>query len=344
MTETSYLQWLANETTTAWWHDSAEPEELGRGLTQGAVGVTTNPVLTYLSLRAHPEQWARALPPQPDGLGAEEKAQEWMGVVVRSAAQRLLPVYERTGGQQGYVCAQVNPARAADVKAMTSMAHRFSAWAPNIAVKLPATAAGLDVLEECAAEGITVTATVSFTVPQVIAIAERYRRGLARARRAGKPTGRCFAVIMIGRLDDYLRDVVLDQKADVTEADVRLAGLAVTKRAYTLYKDRSYEAVLLVAALRGMYHMIELAGADLIMSIHPTIQAALLQPGVPREAHIAAPVAPDVIARLARVPEFVKAYEPDGMTPAEFITFGLTQRTLTQFTESGWRLLESYKG
>ena len=47
------------------------------------------------------------------------------------------------------------------VKGGKAMAHRFTAWAPNIAVKLPATSAGLDVLEECIAEGITITATVS---------------------------------------------------------------------------------------------------------------------------------------------------------------------------------------
>ena len=58
-----------------------------------------------------------------------------------------------------------------DIAEALAMARRFHAWAPNIAVKLPVTAAGLDVLEDCIAEGITVTATVSFTVPQVVAVA-----------------------------------------------------------------------------------------------------------------------------------------------------------------------------
>ena len=47
----------------------------------------------------------------------------------------------------GYVCAQVNPSRAGDRDCMAAMAKRFHNWAPNIAVKLPATLAGLDVLE-----------------------------------------------------------------------------------------------------------------------------------------------------------------------------------------------------
>jgi transaldolase len=225
---------------------------------------------------------------------------------------------------------------------MLAMARRLAAWSPNIAVKLPATAAGLDVLEECAAEGLTLTLTVSFNVPQVVAIAERYRRGRARALAAGKTPGRCFSVMMIGRLDDYLRDIAWDRRAGVSEEDIRQAGLATVKRAYGIYKERGYEATLLIAALRGNHHMLGLAGADLIMSIHPSIQATLLQPGVPREPGIDVPVAADVIERLRTLPEFVRSYEPDGMQPEEFMAFGLTQRTLTQFVESGWRLLESF--
>ena len=220
------------------------------------------------------------------------------------------------------------------------MAKRLYAWAPNIAVKLPATAAGLDVLEECVAEGITVTATVSFTVPQVIAIAERHRAGSRRARAQGIEPGKCFAVIMIGRLDDYLREVEHDTRAGVAESDIRQAGLAVTKRAYSLYRERGYEAVLLVAALRGPYHLTELAGADLVMSIHPSSQEVFVTQDLPREERIALPVPQDVIERLQKMPEFVRSYEPDGMSPEQFMAFGLTQRTLSQFAEpagSKWK-------
>ena len=63
------------------------------------------------------------------------------------------------------MCAQVDPSRAADRDAMLEMAKRFASWALNIAVKLPATSAGMDVLEECVATGIAITSTVNFTVP-----------------------------------------------------------------------------------------------------------------------------------------------------------------------------------
>ena len=341
MENDSYLLWLVNNTATTWWHDSADPDELARALANGATGVTTNPVLTNQALRAHPEKWREALSTLPAGLTPAERAEELVRRVVTRAAQTVLPHYERSGGRQGYVCGQLNPVRAADREAMLAMARRYHAWAPNIAVKLPVTAAGLDVLEECAAEGITVTATISFAVSQVLAVAERYQRGVERARQAGVPTGQCFAVIMIGRVDDYLGDVARDRRAQVSEADIRWAGLAVTKRAYALYQERGYEAVLLVAALRGTYHMIELAGAEVIMSIHPRVQAKLLEPGLPRELRIAAPVPLEALQRLQTLPEFVRAYEPDGLAPNEFLSWGLTQRTLSQFIEVGWLGLEA---
>jgi len=343
MAHTSYLQWLARETPTTWWHDSADPDELRTGLEHAATGVTTNPLLTARTLRGRSDIWASALKAVSKDLPSERRAEELMSHVVRQAAQMLLPQHEATKGRLGYVCGQVNPARAADRDAMSVMARRYHGWAPNIAVKLPATAAALDVLEDCVAEGITITATVSFTVPQVLAIAERHRKGSIRARATGKTPGHCFAVLMIGRLDDYLREVAQDRKAKVDESDIRQAGLAVAKRAYTLFEERGYESVILPAALRGTYHMTELAGAEMVMSIAPNIQAQLLEPGVPREPRIDKPIAKDVLQRLLTIPEFVKAYEPNGMVPEDFITYGPTQRTLAQFTDAGWLLIEGIK-
>jgi len=344
MKQTSYLQWAIEKTKTVWWHDSAEPGELERGIQRGAIGATTNPYLSHLALSLNKQAWAKEINnvlsehPEP-----ERKAEELMSVAITHAAQQLEPQYEKSARRMGYVCAQVNPARAADRECMLSMARRFHAWAPNIAVKLPATAAGLDVLEDCTAEGITATLTISYTVPQVVAIAERHRQGLRRAEQNGIEPGKCFAVIMIGRLDDYLRDVAHDSKADISESDIRQSGLAVSKRAYSIYKQRNYEATLIVAALRGTYHMTELTGAEIIMSIAVPYQEMLLSDELAREERIDRPIPGDVIERLSALPEFVRAYEPDGMKPEEFIGYGVTQKTLAQFYEGGWKLLENFQ-
>jgi transaldolase len=322
-----YLSWLIRNTRTSWWHDSADPAELDEALAHGAVGVTTNPYLANLALTNNRRLWAAEI---EAALAVPSKAEALMRVAVTRTAARMQPMFD---GVRGWVCGQVNPLHAGDREAMLAMARRYHTWAPNITVKLPATAAGLDVMEECVASGIAVTLTVSFTVPQVIAIAERYRKAAARATVA---PGRCFAVIMIGRLDDYLREVALDTRAPVSEADIRQAGIAVVKRALPFCRG----VTLIVAALRGTHHATELAGGDLTLSIAPAFQKALQSPDIPCEERFARPVA---VERLCSMPEFRRAYEPDGMKPEEFISYGVTQRTLAQFAEVGWKLMEAMK-
>lgn len=344
MDKDTYLQWIIEKTQTGWWHDSADPAELQLGLDRGAIGVTTNPFLSNVALTRNRLAWAADVDAVlAKNFGAEQKAEELLRQVVTRAAAMYQPHYDRSKGKTGYVCAQVNPSRAGERDAMLAMARRFHTWAPNIAVKLPAVSAGLDVLEDCIAEGITVAATVSFTVPQVIAIAESCRAGRQRAERKGVKPGECFSVIMIGRLDDYLREVALDNRAPVSEADLCQAGLAVTKRAYKIYRERQYEAVLLIAALRGTYHLTELAGAELLMSIAPAVQEWFTAKDHPREERIEKEIPSDVVARLRTMPEFVKAYEPDGMAPKDFMSYGAVQRTLCQFVEVGWKLLEGFR-
>ncbi len=187
------------------------------------------------------------------------------------------------------------------------------------------------------------TITVSFTVAQVLAIGAMYQRARAKAEAAGVTPGQCNAVVMIGRIDDYLRDIAQDTAAPVGEVDIRQAGIAIVKRADRLCRERGYRASLCVAALRGTYHMTEVAGGDLIVSIHPKFQAPLLDPSIPREPRMDRAVPEDVIERLSTMAEFRKAYEPDGLGPSDFLGYGATQRTLAQFVETGWKQIEAFK-
>jgi transaldolase len=148
---------------------------------------------------------------------------------------------------------------------------------------------------------------------------------------------------MIGRLDDYLREVASDNRAQVNESDIRQSGLAVAKRAYRIFRERAYEASLLVAALRGPYHLTELAGAKLIVSITPAAQEWFITTDYPREERIDIDIPPTVLERLCTMEEFTKAYEPDGLMPNDFISYGVSQRTLCQFVEAGWKLLEAQR-
>lgn len=338
MAENRYMKWLSGSTQSVYWHDSAVVEELEAAMANGAVGMTTNPFLIASTLKAKADFWKRELPGVPEDVQGDARAEAWITQVTGWFANKLKPLLG-TGDYAGYVCAQTNPCRPGDVEGMIRTARHYSEGKPNIVVKFPATRGGLEAIEACAAEGINVAATVSFTVPQVIAMAEAYQRGREKAIANGIKPGIGIAVLMVGRLDDYLRDVMNDTRAKATEADIIWAGTAAIKRAYRIFNERRYDCVLMPAGCRGGYHIAELAGGRFVMSVAPAIAKSLLGNEDFTEK-IDNPVDPAIIERLSDMPEFIKAYEPDGMKINEFITFGSCNRTLDQFVLLGWNALK----
>lgn len=339
MVTNPYLKSIS-ESAGFWWTDTAELHTMDEAIENGATGVTTNPVLIRKSLYGFPEFWRPYLE-SAKGLSGDAKIEEIIRCITVEIAKKFQPIYEATEGVQGYVCAQVNPKKQGDTAAMVEMGRRLAAWAPNIAVKLPATAAGLRAIEELQAEGITTVGTVSFTTPQCVAIAAAQQRGIDRCRAAGKKPGAAFAVIMVGRLDDYLRDVAQDMGADVAESDIIQAGTAAIKKAHAICKERGYEAKLMPAGMRGGYHAVAQAGSDMTMSLSAGILTALSKESefVP---HFDEAVSDATIAKLNTIPEFVRAYNVENLPEAEFIRFGASQRTLSQFVEVGWGLIGEF--
>ena len=340
MVTNQYLKWLS-QTASYWWHDNAVFSNIDQAIENGATGVTTNPLLVKKSLYADPDFW-RPFLQGAKGLKGAEKIEEIIRLVTAEIAKKFLPVFEASKGTQGFVCAQVDPNLQGDAEAMFSMGKRLALWAPNVAVKVPMTAAGIEAIEELTALGITTVGTVSFSVPQVLEVGKRQQRGLERAKKSGIKPGAVFSAIMCGRVDDYLRDVAKDCKANIAESDIIQAGTACIKRAYGLCKELGYESKPIPAGLRGAYHVTSLAGADIVMSLAVNIQD-MLSKETEFSEHINESVAKSVIDNLLKIPEFVRAYEPDGMKSEEFIRYGAVQRTLSQFIEAGWSPIEEFE-
>ena len=338
----NYLEWINRCTPTRWWHDSGNPDEIELALKRGATGVTTNPVLTFRSFQSQPEFWSPKVLALGDDFEPEARAEALLRLVATYAAEKVRPIYDATDGADGYALGQLNPSRAGDAEGMLAQARRVHAWAPNIAVKLPATAAGVEVIEHLAEEGIPICATINVSVSQAIAVAESYARGKKKALAAGVKPPLCIVVQQVGRLDDYLRDVAQDMKLGLDESVITMAGLAVAKRTYQIFEQRGYDAVIMPAGLRGAYHLTEMAGGKLLYTINTRVQDMILAADPPQEERISNPIPQDILDQLLRIPEFVRAYEPDGMKPAEFITYGVTQKLLSQFMETGWAPLETY--
>ncbi len=340
--QTTYFEWLSQNTPTRWWHDSGSPDEILLAKQRGALGVTTNPVLTYRTFRLEPEFWREKVSKIPQDLDFEARAEALLQLVATHAASQFAEVFSTSAGRHGLALGQLNPGLAGDAAGMLAQARRIHSWGENIAIKLPATHSGVIVVEALAAEGIPICATLNVSVAQAVAVAEAYERGAERAEAAGIRPALCLVVQQVGRLDDYLREVALDMQAPVTEEDIIQSGLAVAKRTYAIFKEKGYRSVIMPAGLRGPYHLTEMAGAEVTFSITTRVQDMILSADPPREARIDKPIEPAVIRRLMQIPEFVRAYEPDGLQRAEFITYGVIQKLLSQFAETGWAPLETY--
>ncbi len=333
------------ETATDIWNDSCAVDELEYALSYGAVGATANPTIVVDVWNKEPAFWRdRVVALAAEHPTATVGDLAWLIVEEMSirGARLLEPVFEAQAGKQGRLSVQTDPTLFRTPVRMVEQAVHFSTIAPNIIVKLPATAAGIEAIEEATYRGVSVNVTVSFTVAQALAAGSAIERGLERRDAEGLATDRMGPVVtlMVGRIEDWLK-VVVDRDAISVKPDaLPWSGVAVFKRAYGLFQERGYRARLLGAAIRHQYHWSEFIGADAVITLPAAWQRRFNASSIEVRPRIDEPVASAMIDELrAHLPDFVRAYEPDGLAVAEFDSFGATARTLRSFIGSYQELI-----
>ena len=252
-------------------------------------------------------------------------------------AEMLLPVFERERHLKGRLSMQTNPVNYLDSPSLVEQGVHFNSLAPNIQVKIPATAAGIVAIEEATRLGVNINATVSFTLPQAIAVAEAVERGLNRRAKEGHDVSgmRPVCTLMIGRLDDWLKVIAAREGVIMTPGHLDWAGVATFKKAYGIFKARGYRARLLAAAYRHHLHWSQLIGGDIILTIPYEWQVQFNNSDVEVKPRIDDPVDPAIVDDLYRkFDDFRRAYDEDGMTVPEFDRYGATVRTLRSFIEA----------
>jgi transaldolase len=329
---------------TALWNDSADPEQLGHAISWGAVGATCNPVIALAAIKADLPRWtARLRTLADDRPTATESELGWAVVQELSidAARLLLPAFEASAGRNGRLSIQTDPRLHRDAGALVRQAEQFAALAPNIIVKIPATKTGIEAIEEATFRGVSVNATVSFTVAQAVAVAEAVERGLDRRERGGLPVEETGAVatIMGGRLDDWLKIVAEREGLLLPPGVLDWAGVAALKNAYRIFTERGYRTRVLSAAFRTHLHLSELVGGGLVISPPFEWQESINRNGLALPSRIDTPVDSEILETLLRtLPDFRAAHEPDGLTPENFAGFGPSRRTLRQFLDADAQL------
>ena len=331
------LREMTQTTPTCLWNDSADLDELRQSIGFGAVGATCNPVIALTALRKDAATWtARIRELLAELPGATEDEIGWRLVEELStrAARLLEPAFRAHAGRNGRLSIQTDPRLYRDTDAMVENAVRFSRLAPNMIVKIPVTRAGIPALEEATYQGVSINATVSFSLPQCVAVAEAVERGLRRREAEGREIASMGPVctIMVGRLDDWLKVEMERQGIVVDPGILELAGVAVFKQTYRLFRERGYRLRLLSAAFRNHMHWSELIGADAVISPPFAWQQRFDASDIEVRPRIDDPVDPRTVdALLSHFADFRRAYEEGGLAVDEFDAFPPTVRTLRQF-------------
>ncbi len=342
-TATTYkspLHEMALTTPTCLWNDSASIQELTYSIEHGAVGATCNPVIVLGVLKKEMNLWKdriQALINERPTATEEEIAWQLVREISIQGAALLEPIFDAQRGRNGRLSIQTDPRLFRDPKAIVEQAVEFNGLAPNMIVKIPVTSAGIPAIEEATYSGISINATVCFSLPQCVAVAEAVERGLKRREQEGKDIAAMGPVctIMVGRLDDWMKVLVEKENIAIDPGLLEWAGVAVFKKTYQLFRERGYRLRLLSAAFRNPMHWSEFVGGDVVISPPYSWQVRFNASEIKVRDRINVPVDPAIIDELSRkFKDFRRANTEDGMSIAEFDSFGPTRRTLRQFVSA----------
>ena len=234
------------------WYDNIDRGQLVSGQFQGlldndgVVGVTANPTIFQKSIshgNAYDEQITQLI---GEGKGVNEIYEAMIIQDIRTVADMLRPIYERTNMVDGYVSLEVSPDLAHDTNATIAEVRRF--WKmvdrPNLLIKIPATPEGIPAIQAALTEGINVNITLIFSIQAYRDVTEAYLNALEDRNASGKDISHIASVasFFVSRVDTLV-DKMLDDKikATVDSAEQQklkmLQGKAAIANARLVYQD-----------------------------------------------------------------------------------------------------------
>lgn len=227
------------ESGTKLYLDSVDPDEVSKNLAWGAVGATSNPVIisdivAAGSLDSEIESMLDA------GRDDAEIAWELTDQLVRQAQERFLPIWKDTKGNAGWVSFELDPLledpdasmpEADRTRHYVELGKRWNKGHRNRMIKVPATDAGIDALEELAAAGVTLNVTLIFTEDQY----ERARNAVWRGaqRRDSLDDFKSVYSIFISRIDVYTEEHV----PELSEAAQGQVGIVNAKQLWAANQE-----------------------------------------------------------------------------------------------------------
>jgi len=318
-------------------------------------GVTTNPALSLQAIQDDPAFWGKVagdILAENPGLDKEGLFWELYKTVVKRGSEMYLPLFEASNYREGFLSGQVDPRSVFDKEAMIRQAEEIAAINPNVMIKIPGSKQGYEVIEYLTSKGIATNNTLTFILPQLVDCAESVKRGLETAKKNGVDLSKWRSVIthMEGRFGNLggLKDFAKEKGIELNDGEIRLAELAIFKKAYKYLKDNDLRSKMLSCSLivgptidgqDRIWHLEEKAGADVVVTCPPSfIDKVLFLPGVEKinfkKDRILEDIPQDVMDKLMRVPYFERGYSKDGYTRDEYNTHPSLQRTAEQFSKA----------
>jgi len=208
------------DTGTKLWLDSIDPDLVLTSRASGTTGATSNPIIVsdLLASGRFDGQIERLI---EQGLDDNDIAWQVTDRLVSDAQQVFLPVWEETGGNDGYVSFEIDPlledpqsgmTHEQRIEAYVRLGRQWSSGQANRMIKVPASPAGLEAMEELAAAGVTINATLVFTGRQYRAARDAIWRGTQR--REDLSGFKSVYSIFVSRLDVYTEKSVGELSSD----------------------------------------------------------------------------------------------------------------------------------
>ncbi len=323
---------------TQLWNDSCGMADIELALKRGGCGATSNPVIVGNVLRKEMNLWEERLrhiinKDMPDATD-EELCWQISKEAGLKGAEKLLPLFYESGRTKGWQAMQVNPRFYRSTDKTVAHAAELASLSENILIKMPVSTADIPALEECVYCGVSVNGTVCFGVPQAVAVAEAIERGLKRREAEGLSVEGMLnsCTIMTGRIDDYMKKLVLERETPITQEYLDCGGEAIFKKIYRLYRERGYRARLLVANNHSHFLWSRFLGGDLLMTVNPVwwrrMEGAVLEVRRTIDEDVDEVIIKEL---LDKIPEYRSIYYEDGMKADEFNQFGAFKDTMNEF-------------
>lgn len=227
-------------TGTKLWLDSIDPELVRKNFAAGATGATSNPIIVsdLIKTGRFDAQIEKLI---EQGLDDTAIAWAMTDQLVKDAQAVFAPVWEQTGGNNGYVSFELDPLledvanpppHEQRVKRYIELGKKWSAGHTNRMIKVPATAAGLDALEALAAHGVTLNVTLIFSQRQYQIARDNVWRG-AQRRAKGLAGFKSVYSIFVSRVDVYTEKHV----PELSPAAQGQVGIVNVKRLWKMNQE-----------------------------------------------------------------------------------------------------------